>query len=413
MTVSRYHRVSLSAITSLLPVLVVCLLLLGGGAVNIDVANPDSMVWESRAEFPGGGRHHPITFGNKTHAFVLSGSTMTRAYTSDFWMYEASSDTWKNLTGTPSDFPGSKRSYGYGVASLDCENPKAYLGFGAGEDSQRLSDWWEFDMATHDWKQLADFPGEGRRHPAMNFVEATGEIHVGLGDGTFGNYKDYWSYNIARNQWNKLEDFPSTERHHPFYFSINSDSYVGLGHSNGFSSYIERDWYRYDALSKTWNQEGDFVSYSLVDSTPLTIEARVAGTQFSVAESCNSDRVLGFVLSGDGSNHGSMETGEFHVYDSQKNMWNALPPHPGPSRWAPGSFVIQNKAYLLGGYDRTQQILFNDLWTIDVTPLFEKKTADPLLIVDPILVESNAASRNWNLVGLLSVVFTTFVTQIM
>jgi len=332
MTVSRYHRISLSAITSLLPVLVVCLLLLGGGAVNIDVANSDSMVWESRAEFPGGGRHHPITFGNKTHAFVLSGSTMTRAYTSDFWMYEASSDTWKNLTGTPSDFPGSKRSYGYGVASLDCENPKAYLGFGAGEDSQRLSDWWEFDMATHDWKQLADFPGEGRRHPAMNFVEATGEIHVGLGDGTFGNYKDYWSYNIARNQWNKLEDFPSTERHHPFYFSINSDSYVGLGHSNGFSPYIERDWYRYDALSKTWNQEGDFVSYSLVDSTPLTIEARVAGTQFSVAESCNSDRVLGFVLSGDGSNHGSMETGEFHVFDSQKNMWNALPPHPGPSR---------------------------------------------------------------------------------
>ena len=55
-------------------------------------------------------------------------------------------------------------SKGYGVSStLDCGNSKAYLGFGAAESPQRLSDWWEFDMSTSAWRQLADFPGEPRR----------------------------------------------------------------------------------------------------------------------------------------------------------------------------------------------------------------------------------------------------------
>lgn len=252
-------------------------------------------------------------------------------------------------------------------------------------------------MSTHNWRQLAEFPGEGRRHPAMNFVEPVGEIHVGLGDGYSGNYNDWWSYNIENDEWRQLDDFPSSKRHHPFYFSIDTDSYVGLGHSSGYAPFIERDWYRYDSLDGTWNREEDFASYSLgtlsssendsmnididIDRTssmpvPVTTEARVAGTQFSVAGSCNSDQTLGFVLSGDGDDHRAMETGEFHVFDpanDDNSIWHSLPPHPGFSRWAPGSFVLQgsSRAYLLGGYDRQSQELFSDLWTIDLEPLFD------------------------------------------
>ena len=367
-------------------ILTLLVLTLSGGSnsARATTANPDSLVWEARAEFPGGGRHHPITFANATHGFVLSGSTAQASYMSDFWVYEAATDSWENLSGTSSAFPGTPRSYGYGVAStLDCGNSKAYLGFGAGEDQQVFTvftDWWEFDMLTHNWKRLAEFPGEGRKHPAMNFVEPMGEIHIGLGDGYYGNYGDYWSYNIEKDEWKQLEFFPSSDRHHPFYFAIGKDSFVGFGHS-GVDPYIERDWYRYDALDGTWNPEGDFVSYSFEDSlSPITTEARVAGTQFSVAGSCESDRTLGFVLSGDGSDHRTMNTGEFHVFDpsTEKSIWHALPSHPGPSRWAPGSFVLQgsSRAYLFGGFDRQQNILFSDLWTIDLRPLFDEETVE-------------------------------------
>ena len=383
---------------STLSFLVVGLLLLcGGSAANpIGNVNPDSLVWEARAEFPGGGRHHPITFANATHGFVVTGTIPDGSYTSDFWVYEASTDTWTDLSRTDSAFPGLPRSYGYGVsATSDCFNTRAYVGFGAGDNRARFADWWEFDMSTHNWKRLADFPGEGRKHPSMNFLEPIGEIHVGLGDGVSGNYKDYYSYNIENDEWKKLDDLPSVERHHPFYFAIGTQSYVGLGHSSRRDPYIERDWYRYDALGGTWNQEEDFASYALGmqdaggvsavsrNSAPATTEARVAGTQFSVAAgSCTSDdKTLGFLLSGDGDNHSTMDTGEFHVFDTSdgNSIWHALPPHPGPSRWAPGSFVLQGsrQAYFLAGYDRLQGILFSDLWTIDLQPLFDELNENP------------------------------------
>ncbi len=388
--------------TTPLRMLVVLLLFLSGASHQTRAFDPGSLTWESRAAFPGGGRHHPICFANATHGFVLTGSTLTSAYTSDLWVYEAATDTWTDLSETSSAFPGAARTQSYGVAAtLDCSNTKAYLGFGF-SDGTILNDWWEFDMATHEWKQLAEFPGEGRRHPAMNFVEPLGEIHVGLGDGIYGNYDDYWSYNIEKDEWKQLADFPSSQRHHPFMFSINSDSYVGLGHDNVG---IERDWYRYDAVGGRWNKENDFASYSWSDSSsPITTEARVAGTEFSVAGSCDSETTLGFVLSGDGDDHSSMASGEFHVFDPQSSHWHELPPHPGFSRWAPGSFVLMgtSQVYFFGGYDRLFGIYNSDLWTMDMKPLFvetdsfEGSDSDTMKVNGDSSLAESSASRSPN-----------------
>ena len=80
--------------------------------------------------------------------------------------------------------------------------------------------------------------------------------------------------------------------------------------------------------------------WELLESLPG--EARVAGTQFSF-------NGLGYVLSGDGDNHSSMETGEFWSYDPVSDSWTQLPPHPGTSRWAPASFIINGEVYLING----------------------------------------------------------------
>jgi N-acetylneuraminic acid mutarotase len=343
-----------------------------------------SMGWEPRSDFPGGGRHHPITFANATHGFLLTGSTSGSPYMSDFWIYEAQSDTWTDLSNTSAAFPGAARSYGYGVSStVDCTNTKAYLGFGLGWSGSPLTDFWELDMTELTWTRLADFPGLGRRHPAMNWVVdgtmGVNEIHVGLGDGAGGNYKDWWSYDIPSNTWQQLPDIPGRPRHHPYYFALGGTSYAGLGHSAGL---IERDWYRYDITSGTWVVEPEFTSVgwsvSSSDSSslssslpgPVTTEARVAGTQFSVTGSCDSNKTYGFVLSGDGDDHSTISTGELHVFDQDTGAWHPLPPHPGNSRWAPGSFVLQgtSKVYFTGGFDRKQQLLFADLWMIDLDP---------------------------------------------
>jgi hypothetical protein len=98
-------------------------------------------------------------------------------------------------------------------------------------------------------------------------------------------------------------------------------------------------------------------------------EARVAGTQFDYGG-------YGYVLSGDGDNHSFMTTGEFWKYDPQNDSWEALTPHPGISRWAPNSFVIKNKVYFTSGENRTNGVLYGDLWSYqleEATSVAEKE----------------------------------------
>jgi N-acetylneuraminic acid mutarotase len=345
-----------------------------------------AMVWEPRSSFAPDaslpmGRHHPITFANETHGFVLGGTTPSFDVANDFYLYEEASDTWTLLASPPTNF--TARSYGYGIVLNAANHTKAYLGFGAGNGGAYLGDLWEFDMATYEWRQLASLPpGMGRRHPSMVPVYSndTWKIHVGLGDGYIGdqftNLNDYWSYDITADTWEQLPDLPSVKRHHPFYFGIGSTSYTGFGHSNGG---IERDFFSFDAAIGNWTREMDFASYA-VDGTLVTTEARVAGTQFSIVfplvgsnDTNNLQGALGFVLSGDGDDHGDMDTGEFHVFDPSTGMWRELPPHPGISRWAPGSFVIRGTArvYFTSGYDRITGGLYSDVWMIDLSELFQ------------------------------------------
>jgi hypothetical protein len=386
-----------------------------------------SLEWVARSSLNDGltadgldrGRHHPITFANETHAFLLGGWSYTAVAAGDFFMYDPAEGVWteldvSNLT-VGINYPPA-RSFAYGVVLNEINHPKAYLGFGMDENGVPLNDWWEFDMSTLTFRPLAPCPGVGRKHPSMVPVYVNGRwsIHVGLGDsfddaGEFINLGDYWRYDINTDAWEALPDFPASKRHHPYYFGMNGVSYVGLGHSGDDPS-IERDFYSYHTTTGTWRREPDFASYvesppaipaaggaTVATSLAATSEARVAGTQFSIEFPLvgtttlpfnnATTRALGFVLSGDGDDHLSMETGEFHAFypasgssstdgsstTTSAAWWRQLTPHPGRSRWAPGLFVLRGTttAYFCCGYDRVTTILHADLWSIDLSALFK------------------------------------------
>lgn len=308
--------------------------------------------WQQRASYPGLARHHPVTFANETHGFLLTGSLFnsmgySKGNDNAVYIYNKQEDSWSE---SETQFPGEARSFAYGIAT---DSRNAYVGFGTSK-YEYLNDLWHLDMLTMEWTRLADCDGVGRRHPAM--VSANGKIYVGLGDGivdgSWQNLKDFHEYDIATDTWKQIADLPAIERHHPFYFSLNDTVYAGMGHS---SNGIERDWYKLRADAYVWEKLADF------ESDSGTQEARVAGTQGSVP-ACK----LGFVLSGDGDNHSYMRTGEFHVY-REDDTWSALPPHPGRSRWAPGSFVIGTEVFFTSGVDRKARKVFNDLWSLDIS----------------------------------------------
>ncbi len=274
-----------------------------------------NQVWYQMSDFIANGRHHPITFSNDNYGFVISGN-----YLDDVYRYDKLSDTWLQLQ----NIPFSGRGYAYGVSSGN----KAYMGFGSTSSNSYPTDWWEYDMDNDIWNQKASFPGSGRKHPAM--VVVNNKIYMGCGNNNNGNLGDWWEYDISNDLWTQKTDFPAIERHHPYYFNINNLAYVGFGHSN---TGILKDFYQYDPSNDTWTQLNDFPG-----------EGRVAGTQFSY-------NGKGYILSGDGDDHGPLDSGEFWEYETLDDSWTQLTSHPEGARWAPGSFVIDCDVYFLLGYN--------------------------------------------------------------
>jgi len=283
-----------------------------------------SQSWVQHSIFPFQGVHHPITFSYGQFGFVVAGSNTDNVY-----KYDDDNGNWSQL----SDFPGGERGYAYGIAVGD----KAYIGFGSDPNGIYPTDWWEYNMISDIWIQKANFPNIGRNHPAM--VNVGDKIFVGCGSNNTGNLGDWWEYDITNDVWQQKIDLPGNDRHHPFYFGIGNYAYVGFGHGSVFgpgsnpnsNSNIYNDFYRYDPSNESWLQLSDFPS-----------EARVAGTQFTY-------NGKGYILSGDGDNHGPLNSGEFWEYETSTDSWLQLNSHLGDAIWAPGNFVIGCDVYFLLG----------------------------------------------------------------
>ncbi|MDB4126408.1 hypothetical protein OAC83_01110 [Flavobacteriales bacterium] len=283
-----------------------------------------SQSWVQHSIFPFQGVHHPITFSYGQFGFVVAGSNTDHVY-----KYDENNGNWSQL----SDFPGGERGYAYGVAVGD----KAYIGFGSDLNGIYPIDWWEYNMISDIWTQKANFPNIGRNHPAM--VNVGDKIFIGCGSNNTGNLGDWWEYDIPNDVWQQKIDLPANDRHHPFYFGIGNYAYVGFGHGSvigpgsnpNSNSNIYNDFYRYDPSNDSWLQLSDFPS-----------ESRVAGTQFAY-------NGKGYILSGDGDNHGPLSSGEFWEYETSNDSWLQLNSHPGDAIWAPGNFVIDCNVYFLLG----------------------------------------------------------------
>ncbi len=289
--------------------------------------------WVQVANLPSG-RHHPVTFSLAGKGYAVTGTLANVSATDDFLEYDPATDSWKALA----DFPGPIRSFSIGATY----NGLAYIGFGA-NTTQYLNDLWQWNPANGQWTQLSSCPCSGRRHPA--FIISKGIIYVGLGDDISGNLKDWWKYTIDTDTWAQISDLPGPPRHHPFMFEAGGEVFAGMGHGGPV---IYNDWYALDTTTNSWTPVTNFPG-----------EARVAGTQFGKDG-------YGYVLSGDGDNHSWMPTGELWRYAPTTDSWLQLTPHPGNSRWAPGSFVIGDDVYFLGGYDRFTQDYPSDVWKFDL-----------------------------------------------
>ena len=260
--------------------------------------------------------HHPVTFTLDGKGYAFTGTIPGQSASKIAQSYDPVAGIWTVLP----DFPGAARGFAVGCAY----GGYGYVGFGS-VGGTYFNDLWRYDPVSESWTSLGNLAMPGRAHPAFVLTDA-GKIYIGLGEGP-GNFGDWYEYDIATQTLTQRANLTGPARHHPYFFNIGDVPYVCFGH--GTSTY--NDVYRFDPGTNTWTQ--------LLD---LPAQGRVGGTQFSYDG-------MGYALSGLGQNGSQLATGEFWRYDPVANSWTQLTAHPDSGRWAPGSFVIDNKLYMMGG----------------------------------------------------------------
>jgi Uncharacterized protein conserved in bacteria len=180
--------------------------------------------------------------------------------------------------------------------------------------------------------------------------------YLGLGYNAtkYNYYTDLWRYDPSSStggEWTKMTAFPGVGRSNAVAFVINGVAYVGTGMSydktSGNNTYYQ-DIFKYtpDANGGTWARVADFP------------DKRYYACAFTVGGK-------GYVGTGklyDGTDELYQKT--FYMYDPTGNTWTSVP-FEGEKRYGASTFVINDKAYLVGGYGTSG--LVYDFYQFDPT----------------------------------------------
>ncbi len=288
--------------------------------------------WIKRSDFEGVPRGSAVSFviGDKVYFGTGFNSGQDSEYLKDFWMYDNARDFWTRLT----DFPGEPR---IGAVAFTI-NGKGYMGLGY-NGKVKLKDFWEFNPATNVWTQKADFGGTAR-YGAVGFALGNkGYMGTGYDDN---DNRDFYSYDPATNAWTQIASMGGSKRQYSVAFTINEKAYVTTGINNGVNL---TDLWQFDPTTNTWTQKAD-IDYD----TSWTI-VRSGGTAFTLG----TKSYVGL-----GYNSGVRK--DFWEYDPLLDTWTNKTDFEGSSRQNASSFVINNRAFIIGG--QSSSYFFDDIWEL-------------------------------------------------
>ena len=207
--------------------------------------DPSNDSWTQKASFTGSTRYTTANFSLNGKVYIACGFS---PYVNDVFCYDPATDTWSQK----SSFPGSARQ---AMVYFTIGNTE-YAGMGITSDGRGSyfveSDWYKYDATTDTWTQLNFFPGDAVG-AAYTFT-INGEAYMIGGLSQSGIYYSgsttasdkVWKYTPSSDTWTFWGVFPDSAR---FGGGANGQSatagYMGFGASN-FSNYPLTDkFYRF------------------------------------------------------------------------------------------------------------------------------------------------------------------------
>lgn len=298
--------------------------------------------WTKKVNFPGLARHSAVAFSINDKGYFgtgLSGLDLSSLYLNDFWEYDPATDIWTQIT----DLPGLPRA----SASSFIIEEEGYVGLGSEDyywndsdnNQDHFSDFYKYNPSAGTWSQTSDFAGIGRYSAASFSINNKGYVVTGVLeqiDPVTGSWiaNDTWRFDPALNQWTEINKYPKA-------------SYTAAGFAIGNDGYI------YDNNKL----------YKLIDNNWLEIESNLFGMSEVVAFSINELMYYGL-----GKTPSAGGTSSLWEFDPLTGLSKNIPMAEGNTRWGSSVFVINGKAYIIGGRGYTYldgNIILNDVWEFD------------------------------------------------
>lgn len=281
--------------------------------------------WTKKKDFPGLSRYNAVGFAINGKGYFGTGFTedVNNNLLNDFWEYDPVLDQWLRIN----DLPGTPRA---GAVSFTIDN-NAYVGLGLVGDYNKnnlFKDFYRYNSSTRLWTQVSDFQGVGRLSAASFTLNNKGYVGTGDTGDSFGSLTDdFWEYNPATDSWTEVAKFPM-------------ETNAGTGFSIGNNGYVfnYNSLYVFDGNSWTLKNTTSFVGRDII--------------AFSINE-------LGYF----GLGLDSQLSGLNDLWEYDLQTGNSIN-RPIPNRrWGATVFVINNKAYIIGGSSYPQTL--NDVWEFD------------------------------------------------
>lgn len=295
------------------------------------VSNDVSSKWNKVADLPKNVQWAvPNNNSYRSVSFSLNGKGYFMDYYGSMFSFDPLIGSLQNVTGSVKTF-----AYQTGLATVVFRDTALVMGHNLGLH--------RYDIVSRSWvSQGVSSPILGNNFYGV-FFSLNDKLYYGIANSDYGSYsygtlnRTFWEFDRSTKSWKPKQSLPAITTKPPVaYFSMNNKGYV---------LFTDNIFCEYDPSSDTWTQ---------LQSYP--VNSNYFGR---VAMVINNKAYVGL-----GTYSGSF-TDQFYVYDRGSNTWTLFDRIPYGARYNSGSFVLNNKGYVIGGYIPSPNSLLKDVMEFD------------------------------------------------
>jgi N-acetylneuraminic acid mutarotase len=221
------------------------------------------------------------------------------------------------------------------------------------------------------WTQKANFPNIARHRAASFSIGNKGYVGIGHTNGTGFNvvYNDWWEFDPATNSWTQKADYP-TGSYGVSTFVIGNKGYMGGGNVGG------GNFYEYKPITNKWapipnpptlpDDETAFVindkGYVLDDFNLYEFDPSNNSWTTKNQIPANGWQTSSFVI----DNKGYLKVNNnLYEYKPLLDSWIQRANFPGQATSGSGAFALNNKGYIVCGYNGSLAAVVSEVWSFD------------------------------------------------